>query len=455
MTDNAQGTPKVVMVVVNAVTGDSRVQKVAWTASQAGWDCLLVGVDKRGRRARGSIGGCPVEVVAPAVPPRPLAQARRVARGLRRRAQRLAAPPGAAQGVTGAARALLWRVAVGAGDYRRTQPELRDLAEAIVPRVVAARPDILHAHDYTSLAVVLPALAQLEALGRRPRLVYDAHEFLPGVHGHDRVWMAAMTDLERRGITVADEVITVSEPLAELLRREHGLTVPVTVVTNAPVVEPMSLGGPRDVREAVGVAAPAPLLVYSGGVAPQRGLDTAVAALAELPGVHLALVSGRNRHVEALLARAREAGVADRVHVTAYVPPAEVSAFLTGASAGVVTNVHLPNHEISLPTKYFEYAHARLPVVVSDVAEMARRTRELGNGVVFTAGDPASFATAVRQAIADGERYAAAYTPAVLEEFRWGRQEPALLGVYARLVGVTPTPPAASATFGACPLTLA
>jgi glycosyltransferase involved in cell wall biosynthesis len=348
----------------------------------------------------------------------------------------------------------MWTVLVRDADVRRTQPELRDWARAMVPHVVAARPDVLHAHDYTSLAVALPALEQLRARGVATRLVYDAHEFLPGVLGHDAVWMAAMTRLEERGLAAADEVVTVSEPLAEILRTRHGLRVPVTVVTNAPVVEPLPAGQPG-LREVVGVPAPVPLLVYSGGVAPQRGLDTAVEALPALPGVHLALVSGRNRHVEALLRRAGDLGVADRVHVTPYVAPALVSAFVEGATAGLVTSLHLPNHEISLPTKYYEYALAGLPVVVSDIAEVARRTRDLGNGEVYPAGDAAAFAQAARAVLAGHDRYRAGYTPALRASFQWAEQVPGLLEVYRRLTGATPAAPADRAAFGSSPLELA
>ena len=347
----------------------------------------------------------------------------------------------------------LWTALVRDADLGRTQPELREWADAMVPHVVAARPDVLHAHDYTSLAVALPALERLRAQGTPARLVYDAHEFLPGVLGHDAVWMAAMTALEERGIAAADEVVTVSEPLARILRERHRLAVPVTVVTNAPVVEPLPAGA-ATLRETVGVPGPVPLLVYSGGVAPQRGLDTAVEALPLLPAVHLALLSGRNRHVEALLRRARDLGVADRVHVTPYVAPALVSAFVADATAGVVTSLHLPNHEISLPTKYYEYALAGLPVVVSDVAEVAARTRALGNGEVYPAGDAAAFAAAARRVLAAPDGYRTGYSPQLRTSFEWAGQVPALLEVYARLAGRAPAPRGAPEAFAGSPLAL-
>jgi glycosyltransferase involved in cell wall biosynthesis len=143
------------------------------------------------------------------------------------------------------------------------------------------------------------------------------------------------------------------------------------------------------------------------------------------------------------------------VHVTPYVAPALVSAFVEGATAGVVPSLHVPNHEISLPTKYYEYALAGLPVVVSDIAVVARTTRELGNGEVFRAGDAAACTAAARLVIEAPGPYRAPYTAELRDSFTWQRQVPGLLAVYERLTGRAPQSPAASGAFSASPLELA
>ncbi|MEE3920634.1 glycosyltransferase [Micromonospora sp. BRA006-A] len=80
---------------------------------------------------------------------------------------------------------------------------------------------------------------------------------------------------------------------------------------------------------------------------------------------------------------AAELGVADRVHLLPYVPHWQVSAFVAPADLGVIPIHHKPNHEIALITKFFEYAHGGLPMVVSDVRTMAEATRATGHGEVF------------------------------------------------------------------------
>ena len=62
-----------------------------------------------------------------------------------------------------------------------------------------------------------------------------------------------------------------------------------------------------------------------------------------------------------------------------YVPQEEVVSFIRGADVGVIPLHHDLNHEISLITKYFDYAHAGLPIVVSDVRTMAATTNQAKN----------------------------------------------------------------------------
>jgi glycosyltransferase involved in cell wall biosynthesis len=139
-------------------------------------------------------------------------------------------------------------------------------------------------------------------------------------------------------------------------------------------------------------------------------------------------------YVQSLVARAAELGVAERVHVLPYVPHHQVVRFLAGADLGVIPIHHWPNHEIALITKYFEYSHARLPLVVSDVKTMAGVTRSTGQGEVFRAEDTEDYARAVKTVLADPGGYRAVYDPGMLSAWTWEAQAEVLHGVYRRLL---------------------
>jgi glycosyltransferase involved in cell wall biosynthesis len=136
-----------------------------------------------------------------------------------------------------------------------------------------------------------------------------------------------------------------------------------------------------------------------------------------------------------LVARATELGVGDRVHALPYVAHDQVVSFLSTADVGVIPIHHWPNHEIALITKFFEYSHARLPVIVSDVKTMAEVTRSTGQGEVFTAEDIDDYVRAVQAVLADPKRYRAAYdTPDLLAQWTWEAQADVLDQVYRRLL---------------------
>ncbi len=175
-------------------------------------------------------------------------------------------------------------------------------------------------------------------------------------------------------------------------------------------------------------------------IGPERGLDTAVEGLAELPHAHLALVAGKeNATLQGLLARAEELGVRQRVHVVPYVPQEQVPDYLSSADLGLVCFRHVPNCEISLPTKAAEYLHAGLPMVTSGVRTLRNFVERTGVGEVFVTEDVRSFVAAVQRGLAKRSTLAARITEPLLRELSWEQQSAGLLDLYEQLAGPAAT----------------
>lgn len=447
------------MLVDTAVDGDSRVQKAARSAAEAGWDVTLLGrspttEEREWRLGRARVRLLPVGAgtAAGAVRRGLAALPRPLLRHLRRPVD--------------LALVRYWSAVMGDRAWRKLEPALWDFETAFGPVVDELAPDLIHAHDFRMLGVGARAAHRGRSAGRPVKLVWDAHEYLPGItpyRDHAR-WMPAHRAYEREYAPYADAVVTVSEPLADLLRREHHLPETPAVVLNAPdmpsppgagpdLTGPDSTGpdltgpagpdadrvgaGGLGLRASCGVGPDVHLLVYCGMAAAPRGLPVVVEALPRLDGVHLALVVNQpdGDYVTGLLDRARVLGVADRVHVRGYVPYDRLVGLLSEADAGVIPLRHGPNHEIALSTKFFEYSHARLPIVVSDVRTMADTVRRTGQGEVFGSGDVSDYVRAVRTVLADPAGYRAAYdAPGLLAGWTWRRQAEILDGVYTRLL---------------------
>ncbi|KUL22915.1 glycosyltransferase family 4 protein [Actinoplanes awajinensis] len=490
------------MLVDNGVNGDSRVQKQARSAAEAGFDVTLLGRSPDGKEHTWTLGPARVQllpmptplhkrphefrrhwVVAPlAYPPTGVGaqrhqaikawkadlQVRRAmgAQGVDAallRAESLAARATGrwvslrrAQGVRSrAARKRLdtpvdrfytwfWQASLGDRSWRRIEPGLWDWELAYGKVIDRLEPELIHANDFRMLGVGARAKIRAQSRGRSVKLVWDAHEFLPGVRpwtDHAR-WRLGHMAHEREYAPYADAVTTVSDDLAGLLQQAHRLPERPRVMLNAPAVDPEhgTGDGPvpgADLRATCEIGPETPLVVYSGAAAPQRGLDVMVDALPRQPGVHVALVTNNHHgaYMTGLMARAEQLGVRDRVHLLAYVPHWQVVPMLSGADAGVIPIHHWPNHEIALITKFFEYSHARLPLVVSDVRTMAATVRETGQGEVFTAEDLDDYVRAVTRVLADPARYRAAYDkPGRLDTWTWDAQAEVLVDVYRGLL---------------------
>jgi glycogen(starch) synthase len=335
-----------------------------------------------------------------------------------------------------------WKALMGDRAWRRLDPSLWQWELAFRGVIDKLEPDIIHANDFRMLAVGARATIRARAKGRKTKLVWDAHEYAPGlVPRHNPRWLPAVAAHEAEFVPYADAVVTVSPPLADLLQEEHGLATKPNVVMNAPVQAPASdesATAVPDLRADCGIGPDVPLLAYVGGITPVRGVDIIIDALPHLTDVHVAMVSvhpnGKNAPVDKARERAEALGVADRVHMLPYVPHWQVSDYLRTADAAVSPLHHLPNHEIALSNKFFEYSHARLPLITSDIRTMAAMVRSTNQGEVFKAQDLDDFVRVVRLVLADPDKYRAAYKEELLLSWTWEAQAAVLDQVYSGLV---------------------
>jgi glycogen synthase len=431
------------MLVDNSVRGDSRVQKSARSAADFGWDVVLLG--RTGRddpEERFQVGDAEVRLL-PTPPPRPAGPTRRSRLAALRPVVKRAVKASGLAGVLELGYTRFWQAVMGDRCWRRLQPDLWDWEHAYGQVIDELKPDLIHANDFRMLGVGARAALRARAAGRPAKLVWDAHEFLRGIrpwHDHAR-WYPAHLAYEREYAPHVDAVITVSAELADLLKSYHHLAETPAVMLNCPDVSVGSTGDEPpvpDLRAICGIGPETPLFVYGGTVAPQRGLEIMVEALPRLDGAHVALIVEKPDlpYVQAVLATATDLGVRDRVHLVPYVPFGQVIRFIATADVGVIPIHHWLNHEIALIQKFFEYSHARLPILVSDVKTMAETVRATGQGEVFVAQDVDDYVRAALAILAEPHRYRSAYDqPGLLDGWTWPEQALVLDRVYRRVLG--------------------
>jgi glycosyltransferase involved in cell wall biosynthesis len=412
----SNSSPKALHIVLNSVNEDSRVLKCAWTLGNAGWDVEVIGATPFTYSDQLTIGYAKI-LRLPLKPVVTQAFIARVLRALRYYRRKI--------------------YEVLKIKDETTIPNLNRAVRAAAPKVLRFSPDVIHAHDYTALPIAAALVDLLSREGKKAFLVYDAHEYVPGVAHLTKPLAALYSKKERKYSHLSAAVLSVSEPMNDLLIEHLQITTRPVIVANDPLVAEQQPSS-KNLRHDCGIGQGVPLMVYSGAVAPQRGIQTALAAMRLMPDVHLALIANPgNQSVKDLVAGAPD--LADRFHVLPYVPNAELVSYLSSADIGLIPLLHRLNHEISLITKFGEYMQAKLPILVSDVKTMAAEVQRLGNGEVFTAEDVPSFVAAAKKIFAEPDLYRKKYTDSVLAERSWERQGEVLVSTYNQIAGAIPT----------------
>ncbi|MCM1012853.1 glycosyltransferase family 4 protein [Brevibacterium sp. XM4083] len=474
-----------VMAVGNSVTGDSRVEKMAVTAANSGFDVTIVGVKHRTTHTFGAYRNVPIyrptpdwtdynnflkakkesfsvtqesiEAITKSIDSKTRATTRRLqnfADGVGE-ISKVIAPmhldryktPNidwmtAIVGKVGRLRhravqpwaniksGKSWLYSAQPGAWRELWKQIEGFEALFLNAFRELKPDIIHVHDRHPMSAAYIYQSEQKALGIDLNWIYDAHEYLPGQRfsgpiQHRIGWLA----MEREMIQKASAVITVSDELAENLERRHSLLQRPWVVSNAPTSTGTSrlLSGRTDLRSELALDSSTPLMVYVGKLAERRGIYTAVDALPQLEGVHLAYLASKDPGPrDELRKRALAHGVEDRLHILDYVPSSLVPSYISTATIGLSPLYATPAHELALATKIREYLQAQLPMVVSDLKVQGAFVRSTGIGVAHAPGDTQSFAKAVRAALRDIADLRSNISPDLLREHSWERQEEVL-----------------------------
>lgn len=305
-----------------------------------------------------------------------------------------------------------------------------DIAAALLRSVASGpRPDAFHIHD-------LVALVLAASLKRRYAVpvVWDAHEIYQDLAGGD-----ALRARENAAIIAGchrqlDHFITINDSIARFYRDHYPALPTPVVVMNATVPEPVPVYD-GCLHRAAGLPLTQKILLFQGRFSAHRGLQHLVEAAAALRADWTLVMMGWGGLEATLRAQAAQhvrAGTPATVFVPG-VPQAQLQLWSAGATLGVVPyeNTSL-NHLYCTPNKLWEYPGAGVPMLCTDLPEMAAIVERFGCGALlprdFTAADIARIVNGLDdEALARMRARCAPYIAAN----NWSHWENNLLGVYA------------------------
>ncbi|MDB4103528.1 glycosyltransferase [Acidimicrobiales bacterium] len=265
-------------------------------------------------------------------------------------------------------------------------------------RVIHHRPDFVVSSD-------LPGLvgASLAAKTLGVRHVHDCHELYLESTNLQSLERTLLAPLERRYMRRADAIVMVNESI----RTEYAERYAVDGVVVRNCAETGDIQAGQDLYQLTGMSADAQLVLYQGGFSVGRGLETVIAAVAEFPERAHLVMMGYGPMELPLRELAESQGVSDRVTFIEAVPPQQLLSTTATATIGLVPYQPVSaNNRLALPNKIFEYTTVGLPVVVSDIPELARIANE-GAGLTYDSFDPSDLARAVTEILAPGNIEAA------------------------------------------------
>ncbi|HER08343.1 MAG TPA: glycosyltransferase [Bacteroides sp.] len=257
--------------------------------------------------------------------------------------------------------------------------------------LVAARPSLFVANDLDTL----PA-GFLASRIRKVPLIYDSHELFtqvpelisrPVVRG---IW----TRIEKLIVPRLDHAVTVSDSIAEFYRQLYGTRF--RVVRNLPFRRE-----PHPDPEMKSAYGGKKILIYQGALNVGRGLELMIETIRYLEDF-VFLVVGTGDIEKELREAVREKEFGERVYFRGRLSPEALFPITCGADVGISLEEDLGlNYRYALPNKVFDYIQARVPVLCSDLPEMARIVDVYGVGVATGERDPQKLAEIVRHMCSD------------------------------------------------------
>lgn len=276
-------------------------------------------------------------------------------------------------------------------------------------RLLWTKMDVVWANDTDTLLA-----AFLAARMKRRKLVMDAHELFPEVPelvGRERVKRVWET-IERRLMPKCDAMLTVCQSIADYYRARYG--VKMTVVRN--INDELSIMN-EELADATNYSSlftlhsSLKMLLYQGCVNKGRGVDWAIDALEFLPECRL-VVAGGGDLLEEMKAYAAQKPWAEKISFLGRMKPEELerltrscgvrlagSRFPQAVGMVMLEDMGLSYH-YALPNRIGDFVAAGVPMVVSDLPEMARVVRRFGVGEVMDAPTPQALAEAVKRVLA-------------------------------------------------------
>jgi len=263
---------------------------------------------------------------------------------------------------------------------------------------------------------------------RRKKIFYDTHEYFTGVpelrHSHfkRKCWKA----LENIIFPKLKIVYTVNESVKNKYKEEYGNEI--GIVRNVPVTT-ISATSPRPESWQDKIV----LLLQGAGINEGRGGLELMQAMQLLPDNYLLVYIGSGNQWELLQQKRTEWELESSVEMIGKLPPSKLKQYTPHAHIGFsLDSFEDLNCLFNLPNKIFDYIHAGVPIIATDIPEVGNILKQYGVGIRLINNNPEAIAAAVKEMMKDeaGYQLYKYNCAAAAKELCWENEKEKLITIY-------------------------
>lgn len=320
--------------------------------------------------------------------------------------------------------------------------ELREL----IDKGTNLRADVYHCHEIFSLYAGVQIKRRLEKEGRKPKLIYDVHEYTPAISPnarginklYDRLSKKVVVHFEKEALKYVDYTITVSETMRDYLLTQNRFT-PTEVIYNCSA---FSISQERERGKEHNDKV---VICYEGSLSFSRGLKPMIEVMKVLKEdydnrIELLIIGTVYDEERRYLDRKLEKyNLYDAIRCTGWLPYEKVGEAISQADIGITFFEPTENIMLGggLSNKLFNYMRCGLAVVSVDLPESSRIIRQTQCGLIVREPSVEGLSGAL-SALIDNEakrrQLGENARKAAHNQYGWEQMEKRLLRVYQELL---------------------
>jgi glycosyltransferase involved in cell wall biosynthesis len=296
-------------------------------------------------------------------------------------------------------------------------------------------PNFVHAHDLNTLPLGVKIAKKYKS-----KLIYDSHELY--VHKNRPFdtpkWFKRFeTIIERKNIRKCDRVITVSNSIVGYLEKTYNINRPYLIM-NAPFMNKKEeLTDKNNLSKLLNIETSKRILIYSGAISFNRGLDKIIESLKFIPNTHLVFLGdGAEGYKSYLLSVAKSNNVLDKFDFYGPVKSFEVTSYVQSAYLGLapIENACL-SYYFCAPNKVFEYIQGGIPVVASNFPDMELVIKSNEIGETFEPNSPKDIAEKINIILNNKDLYNKykANVGKIINKYKWENEAKKLVALYLEI----------------------